>query len=95
MKVDKFKDFENLSSLIAREGECRKNLFPTILSPAMESLYNKCAIEFPGLGIKVCGAGGGGCFILTHDKSSKASLHSKILKEGFKLLQFSVEGPQI
>jgi D-glycero-alpha-D-manno-heptose-7-phosphate kinase len=89
----KMKDFKTLLAAIAEEGMLRSDLFPNILTPGMKEFYKKAREKFPELGLKVCGAGGGGCFLLTHN-----GLHAQEIKEFVKLhgmdpLEFSVCQP--
>jgi D-glycero-alpha-D-manno-heptose-7-phosphate kinase len=46
-----------------------------------------------GLGLKICGAGGGGCFIITHPEGEKDFVSSIISKFEMKKLDFFVEAP--
>lgn len=89
----KRKDFSGLSDLISLEGSCRKELFPSILSPNMKNLYNEIKTEVPELGIKVCGAGGGGCFLLVHSEDSRQDVQKLVNEKGMKVLDFKIEAP--
>jgi D-glycero-alpha-D-manno-heptose-7-phosphate kinase len=44
-------------------------------------------------GMKVCGAGGGGCFLITHQESERELVKKIIEKTQMKVLDFKVEGP--
>lgn len=87
----KNKNFEQLPELISQEGAIRRQLFPNILSPEMENLYNSIKEEVSELGIKVCGAGGGGCFLLIHGENSGSKVKELVAKNGMTVLDFQVE----
>ncbi|MDC1175284.1 hypothetical protein OAT67_07800 [Bacteriovoracaceae bacterium] len=87
----KNKQFSDLADLIKQEGEVRRNLFPKILSPEMEKLYNSIENDVPGLGIKVCGAGGGGCFLLVHNENEGEKVKDLVTQYGMTVLDFQVE----
>ena len=87
-------NYSELISLISKEGAKRKELFPGIVSPMVETLYNSLKNELSQLGMKVCGAGGGGCFLLLHEEDEK----EKILEEiknypKMKVLNFEIDPP--
>lgn len=87
------KDLTKLSSLIGREGEIRCGLFPGILSDSIKNLYNKLSESVDGLGLKVCGAGGGGCFLLIHEPAHKSLVQNSVRDAGMSELEFSVSAP--
>lgn len=87
------KDYTNLIPLIALEGEERRKLFPGILTPAMQELYKDIKSAGNHLGMKVCGAGGGGCFLLTHTLADKKLIEAMIDRYNMKKLDFIVEKP--
>jgi D-glycero-alpha-D-manno-heptose-7-phosphate kinase len=45
------------------------------------------------LGTKMCGAGGGGCFILIHDGVNLNKLKEKIIEYGMEILPFEIDSP--
>lgn len=87
------RDFENLIPLIALEGDERRKLFPGILTPTMQELYKEIKVIGQHLGMKVCGAGGGGCFLITHKPSDKVAVEAMISKYNMTKLDFIVEKP--
>jgi D-glycero-alpha-D-manno-heptose-7-phosphate kinase len=91
----KNKDFDSLVSLIGQEGEERKKLFPNIVSPEMTSLYDIIVKEHPEVGLKVCGAGGGGCFILVHPDGIRDKLTQLVAANNMELLEFKIEAPLV
>jgi len=86
-------EFENLVSLIAKEGEKRKELFPGIVTPSMEGLLSKVKESCPEAGLKACGAGGGGCFLITHHSTESNTVKSIVKEFGMTVLEFSIEAP--
>jgi D-glycero-alpha-D-manno-heptose-7-phosphate kinase len=86
-------NFTDLIELIALEGEERRKLFPGILTPAMQELNAEIKSYGNHLGMKICGAGGGGCFLLTHKPSDRKLVDSLIEKFRMKKLEFNVEQP--
>ena len=87
------KKFTDLIPLIGKEGEERRKLFPGILTPGMESLHREIRGASDHFGMKVCGAGGGGCFLLIHKPSDKKLVETLIDKFHMKKLDFHVEKP--
>jgi D-glycero-alpha-D-manno-heptose-7-phosphate kinase len=87
------KDYAKLIDLISQEGAIRRELFPGILSSAMAQLHEELKLLAPHIGIKVCGAGGGGCFLLTHKKGEKDVIAAHVEKAGMRMLDFHIEKP--
>lgn len=85
--------FTDLITHIELEGEERRKLFPGILTPAMQELHGAIKAESSELGMKICGAGGGGCFLLTHRPKDRNLVDSLIEKFRMKKLEFNVEQP--
>ena len=86
-------DFPLLLRKIGEEGEVRKNQFPGIVTPSMKSLYNNLKETVPNLGMKICGAGGGGCFLFIHDPASSETVAAAVKEAGMKKLEFLIEAP--
>lgn len=87
-------DFESLPEFIAQEGAIRSTLFPGIVSPEMENLYNEVKADVPELGMKVCGAGGGGCFLLIHTAQNRDLVRERVAAHtGMSVLNFKVAIP--
>jgi D-glycero-alpha-D-manno-heptose-7-phosphate kinase len=92
----KAKDFKNLPPLIAEEGALRQKLFAKIVTPPMQELFNELKNDLPTfLGMKVCGAGGGGCFLLVHGNSNKdkEAVERAVLSHGMKKLNWDIQNP--
>jgi D-glycero-alpha-D-manno-heptose-7-phosphate kinase len=92
-KALKMKNYDSLLSLIAQEGIERKRLFPKIVTPGMEKVMVEIQNSTKSSGMKVCGAGGGGCFLITHQESERELVKKIIEKTQMKVLDFKVEGP--
>ena len=89
----KEKKYNNVIELIALEGEERRILFPGILTKTMQELKNEFQSKGSHFGMKVCGAGGGGCFLLTHKPEDRDYVDTLINKFKMKKLEFHVERP--
>ncbi len=85
--------FVELINLIALEGDERRKLFPGILTPTMAALHAELKSEGSQLGMKICGAGGGGCFLITHSPSDIKQIETIVNKYHMKKLDFFVEKP--
>jgi len=78
-------DVENFCNLIAEEGRIRSELFENIVPSEMEEHYKKLKEEVPLIGLKACGAGGGGCFLFIHTPENK-----KCVQEYFDLSEMTI-----
>ncbi len=92
-KAIKEKRFDDLIPLISAEGEERRKLFPGILTPNMSQLHMVLKDQSSHFGMKICGAGGGGCFLITHKPSDREYIDQILGKFQMKRLTFNVEGP--
>jgi D-glycero-alpha-D-manno-heptose-7-phosphate kinase len=89
----KAKDWDNMLSLIAQEGEEREKLFPGITTEKIRQFTSELKKEGNVLGLKMCGAGGGGCFILVHKGIDSSKIESLVNSHGMEILPFKVEAP--
>jgi D-glycero-alpha-D-manno-heptose-7-phosphate kinase len=87
------KKFQELIPLIGAEGEERRKLFPKILTPNMLKLHGDLKEKSQHFGMKICGAGGGGCFLITHKKEDRDFVDQLLSKYQMKRLPFNVEKP--
>ncbi len=86
------KDFSKLLSFIAQEGTIREKLFPGIMTQEMKEMDSQCRKSLKNYkGIKVCGAGGGGCFILVGTNSSE--VESIVSKAKMQILPLHIDPP--
>ncbi len=86
-------NFNNLLSLIGEEGEARKKLAPGIVPEAISQFQSELSMVPSGL--KMCGAGGGGCFIVSHSKKDKDKVVELAQKFNFQELDFAIEKPHV
>jgi len=95
LKAIKNKNFEQLLELIKKEGEVRTKLFPGIMTDKISKLFKKIKKLSPESGIKACGAGGGGCFLILCPDTGDDLLEVKdmITAAGMKILPFKVNRP--
>lgn len=89
----KNKNYKELIPLIGAEGEERRKLFPGILTPNMNQLHMVLKEQGTQFGMKICGAGGGGCFLITHGANDREYIEQLLTKFQMKRLPFKVEGP--
>jgi D-glycero-alpha-D-manno-heptose-7-phosphate kinase len=87
------KNYEALIPLIAQEGEERRKLFPGILTPNMNQLRMILKEQSPHFGMKICGAGGGGCFLITHKPNEREYIKKLLVQFQMETLPFIVERP--
>lgn len=85
------KDFSSLKETILREGQVRDRFFPGFVNSEMKEFEKRLLKVNPQSGIKVCGAGGGGCFLVFHENEKEVKSICNDL--AMELLEFSVEKP--
>jgi D-glycero-alpha-D-manno-heptose-7-phosphate kinase len=89
----KEKNWDKMLTLIALEGAEREKLFPGITTDKISQFTSELKKDGNVLGLKMCGAGGGGCFILVHKGLDPKLLESKVKEYGMEILPFHVEPP--
>jgi D-glycero-alpha-D-manno-heptose-7-phosphate kinase len=89
----KRKDFMQMLKLIGQEGEAREKLFPSIVTDKIRDLADALQNDGHNVGLKMCGAGGGGCFILIHFGMDQKKLDSYLDPFHMKRLDFQIESP--
>lgn len=89
----KDKQFDDFLGLLCREGAQREKLFSGIVTDEMRELFSKLKEGGLAIGMKVCGAGGGGCFIIAHGPQHKEAVLKEIAHSKMKVLEFSVDAP--
>lgn len=82
-------NFETFVEGIEREWQARQKLAPTIATQEMFSIIEK-AKSMGARAAKVCGAGGGGCFIMVAPEDKKAMISEKLKAEGHHIIDFKV-----
>jgi len=86
-------EYGNLIEMIKLEGEARRQLFPGIVSESMKLYYNELKKLLPKAGMKVCGAGGGGTFLVLHEADERGRVQALVEKQGMKVLPFEIVEP--
>jgi D-glycero-alpha-D-manno-heptose-7-phosphate kinase len=89
----KTKQWDKILSLIAQEGMEREKLFPGITTDKIRQFTSDLKKIGNVIGLKMCGAGGGGCFILVHKDIDRSLIKSKVEEHGMSILPFEVEAP--
>lgn len=87
------KDYSALLENIKKEGVCRENLFPNIVSSEIKAFMQNLKNDLPNAGLKMCGAGGGGCFILVHGPNDRKIVESAVEKAKMNILDFTISNP--
>jgi len=87
------KNFNHLLNLISVEGMEREKLFPNIVAPLIQTMFKEVKKDVLNAGLKVCGAGGGGCFILVHNPEDKEIIRKTINKYKMTELEFQICPP--
>lgn len=89
----KTKNWDKMLTLIALEGAEREKLFPGITTEKIRAFTSELKKDGNVLGLKMCGAGGGGCFILVHKGLDPKVVEAKVKAHGMEILPFKVEAP--
>jgi D-glycero-alpha-D-manno-heptose-7-phosphate kinase len=92
-KAIQTRDWKRALDLIGLEGEEREKLFPNITTDKIRDLAQALRSQGHAVGLKMCGAGGGGCFILVHHGMPLDALDALIVKCNMRRLDFKVEAP--
>lgn len=86
----KYSDFLNL---IKQEGLQRTKLFSGIVTSEVQQLFKELQLDCPDLGLKACGAGGGGCYLLIHGPEKAESIRSKLKQRKVEMLNLHICPP--
>jgi D-glycero-alpha-D-manno-heptose-7-phosphate kinase len=94
------KNKEQFFSYLMEEGDIRQHMFPKLRTPAMNDFLQSLRSKYPHLeksiGLKVCGAGGGGCFLLIHPPQLKEKVqHLASSETSFTLLDHRLCPPKM
>lgn len=89
----KDRKWDEMLKNIALEGLEREKLFPGITTEKIRQFTTELKKEGNVLGLKMCGAGGGGCFILVHKELDPNLIETKVREHGMEILPFKVEAP--
>src|SRR5437868_7134638 len=82
-------DWAEVARLLLEEWTLRKTNVPGITTPLIESLVS-IGMKKGARAAKVCGAGGGGCFILLVEPDAQAKLRALVESKGGRVLPFKV-----
>lgn len=89
----KTKQWDKMLNLIAQEGLEREKLFPGISTDKIRNFMADLKNSGNVIGLKMCGAGGGGCFILVTKGMDHKVIDAKVKEHGMEVLPFKVESP--
>jgi D-glycero-alpha-D-manno-heptose-7-phosphate kinase len=89
----KDRQWDEMLKNIALEGLEREKLFPGITTEKIRQFTAELKQEGNVIGLKMCGAGGGGCFILVHKGLDPNVIEAKVRAHGMEILPFKVEAP--
>ena len=89
----KDRKWDEMLQNIALEGLEREKLFPGITTDKIRQFTTELKQDGNVLGLKMCGAGGGGCFILVHKGLDPIVIEAKVRAHGMEILPFKVEAP--
>jgi D-glycero-alpha-D-manno-heptose-7-phosphate kinase len=89
----KARNWDKVLTLIALEGLEREKLFPGITTEKIRQFTAELKKDGDVLGLKMCGAGGGGCFILVHKGIDRGVIEARVRAHGMEILPFNVEAP--
>lgn len=81
--------FDMLAEGIDQEWCARQLLAPTIATPEMLRAVD-LAKEEGAISAKVCGAGGGGCFVIAVPEEKKSKVRNTLLTSGVRVIDFKV-----
>lgn len=83
--------YSELIELMVEEGSVRSALFDNIVTKEIASFISECRDLVQGF--KMCGAGGGGCFLVFHDPSKGEEVESIAKAQGMLRLPFKILPP--
>lgn len=89
----KTRQWDKMLTLIAQEGEEREKLFPGITTDKIRQFTLELKKNGNVVGLKMCGAGGGGCFILVHKGIDHKVIEDQVRASGMTVLPFKIEAP--
>ncbi len=89
----KERKWDEMLQNIALEGLEREKLFPGISTDKIRQFTAELRQDGNVIGLKMCGAGGGGCFILVHKGLDPNVIEAKVRAHGMEILPFKVEAP--
>jgi D-glycero-alpha-D-manno-heptose-7-phosphate kinase len=85
--------YKEFLTLIKQEGLVRRSLFKNIETEEMQLLLQQLKSIDESIALKVCGAGGGGCFLIIHPNVRRAEFADIVTEQHMEILDFSVSSP--
>lgn len=83
--------YSELIDLMVEEGSVRSRLFNDIVTKEIANFIQDCREHIEGF--KMCGAGGGGCFLVFHDPTNAAAVEEIAKQKGMLRLPFKILPP--
>lgn len=83
--------FSEVGPLLDYENRLREKLGPRVVPAQLRKIFGR--IRRIGGYPKICGAGGGGCFIVWCDRNLRDDLAKLVIKSGMEVLDFRVSLP--
>jgi D-glycero-alpha-D-manno-heptose-7-phosphate kinase len=84
----KQEDINQFAQCLAEEWNNRKGLAEGVTTPEIENMF-KSAEHAGALANKICGAGGGGCFVSLVEDGCQAAVSEAITRKGGQILTYS------
>ena len=84
----KQEDLTQFAQCLAEEWDNRKGLAEGVTTPEIEKIF-KSAEQAGALANKICGAGGGGCFVSLVEDDCQAAVSEAITANGGQILDYS------
>jgi D-glycero-alpha-D-manno-heptose-7-phosphate kinase len=81
--------WEQVAALMQDEWRLRRTNAPDITTPVIDKLMN-VAMQNGGRAAKVCGAGGGGCFVVLVEPGFRPRVEAAVSEQGGQTLDFHV-----
>lgn len=81
--------FDEIDEALAEEWANRKVLSPGITTPEIDEII-ALATSFGARSAKVCGAGGGGCFVLSVPDGRRQEIQDKLRARGVQVLDYQI-----
>ena len=78
-------DLDEVGRLVGEEGRLRYRLAPSVGTPALHAA-DRAARRAGALGVKVCGAGGGGCLVAFSGEGRSAAVAAAVAGTGARIL---------
>jgi D-glycero-alpha-D-manno-heptose-7-phosphate kinase len=80
-------NLDRAAVLMGEDWEARRQMAPAVSSPELEAIIGAACAE-GATGVKVCGAGGGGCMVVAAPDGRRGAIEAAILEAGASILPF-------